>query len=119
VFHAGMVTVGRACRTLVRKALQRRLITGRKTCPIHLQRTFEFLDEQTSAAEPRLRVTDAIELTSPTIRVKRMGYGADLQDAYVAAGGVYQDGVLQPWTDLAAHVDQLNRTRRVTVVREL
>jgi hypothetical protein len=119
VFHAGMVTVGRACRTLVRKALQRRLITGQKICPIHLRRTFEFLDEQPSAAAPRLRVTDAIELTNPTIRVKRMGYGTDHQDAYVAASGVYQDGVLQPWTHLAAQVDELNRTRCVTVVREL
>ena len=48
-----------------------------------------------------------------------MAFGTDHQSAYVAAGGVYQDGVLVPWTDLAPYVDRLNRERRVTVVREL
>ena len=119
VFHAGMCTAGRWCRTLVRRLLQRLLITGRRRCPIRLTRTFEFPPEANPRRRPRLRVTDTIELLSRRIRVRRMGFGTDHQAAYVAASGVYQDSVLAPWTDLGRQVDELNANRRVTVVREL
>ena len=122
MFHVGMSTVGRGCRTLVRRLLQHRLITGRQTCPVRAERVFEFLPEppgEQSGAAPRLRVTDTIELTSPAVRIRRMSFGTDHQDAYVAASAVYQDSVLQPWVDLGAYVDELNANRRVTVVREI
>jgi len=119
VFHVGMCSVGRFCRALVRRLLQRRLITGRRTCPIRLTRSFEFLPTTEADGGLSLRVTDTIELTSPKIRVRRMAFGTDHQAAYVAASGVYQEGVLAPWVDLARHVDELNVRRRVTVVREL
>jgi hypothetical protein len=112
VFHLGMITVGRWFRTLIRRLLQRRLITGRKPCPIRCDRQFELLQGSV------LRVTDTIELTRPTVRVRRMSFGTDHEAAYVAASGVYQDAVLLPWTDLASQVDTLNAMRRVTVVRE-
>jgi hypothetical protein len=66
----------------------------------------------------RLRVADTIELTSPAAIVKRMSYGTDHESAYVAASGVYQESVLEPWTDLADYVAELNERRRVTIVRE-
>jgi hypothetical protein len=47
-----------------------------------------------------------------------MAYGTDHQTDYVAACGVYQDSVLQPWTDLNAYVAELNERRSVTIVRE-
>ena len=112
VLQLGMSSVGRHCRTLVRRLLQRRLITGRRACPIRLTRTFEF------AAE-RLRVTDRIELLDAKLKVERMSFASDLEAAYVAASDVYQDSVLQPWTDLAAYVAELNETRQATIVREL
>ena len=118
LFHAGMWSVGRWCRTWVRRALQRRLITGRRTCPVSLRRSFEFLPNPASAG-PGLRVTDTIELTDPSLQVRRMAFGTDHQAAYVAASGVYQESVLRPWTDLQPYVDELNAQRRVTVVREL
>jgi hypothetical protein len=117
VFHVGMWVVGRWCRALVRRLLQWLVITGRRPCPMHLTRTFEFLPEG-DPGRPRLRVTDSIELTSPWIKVRRMAFGTDHQAAYVAASGVYQDSVLRPWTDLAEHVEELNARRQVTVVRE-
>ena len=40
-------------------------------------------------------------------------------DHEYAASGVYQEGVLTPWVDLARYVDELNARRRVTVVREI
>jgi hypothetical protein len=118
VFHVGMSTVGRCCRTLVRRIIQRRLITGRRQCPVRLKRSFEFLSQDESSVGPSLRVSDTIELTDQRARVRRMSFGTDHQAAYVAAANVYQEGVLALWQDLDAHVDELNTRRRVTVVRE-
>ena len=114
LFHSGMSLVGRSCRTLVRRTLQRRLITGRRKCPVRLTRSFEFLPD----GESGLRVTDTVELTDPRIRIRRMSFGTDHQAAYVAASGVYQDAVLAPWVDLQPHVAELNARRSITVVRE-
>jgi len=119
LLHAGMCSIGRFCRTLVRRLLQRRLITGGRECPIRLTRSFEFLPEAGAEDAPSLRIEDTIELTSPKIRVRRMAFGTDHQAAYVAASGVYQEGVLAPWVDLARYVDELNVRRRVTIVREI
>ncbi len=117
LLHVGMTLVGRWCRTLVRRLLQRRLITGRRECPVRLTRHFEFLSSKT-AGHVSLRVTDTIELTSPTIQIRRMAFGTDHQAAYVAASGVYQQAVLRPWEDLTEYVEKLNTQRRVVVVRE-
>ncbi len=113
ILHTGMWAVGRWCRTAVRKLLQRRLITGRHHFPIGLTRTVELRPKA-----PTVRVTDEIELMSPAVCVQRMAVGTDHQAAYVAACGVYQDSVLEPWTDLSEHVEMLNRDRRVVIVRE-
>jgi hypothetical protein len=118
LLHLGMCWLGRHARTLVRRLLQRRLITGRPLCPIRLSRSFEFLTSSNADGGPSLRVTDTIELTSPRIRVRRMAFGTDHQAAYVAASGVYQHAVLAPWSHLGEHVEELNAKRRVTVVRE-
>jgi hypothetical protein len=117
ILHLGMWLAGRWCRTLVRWLLQRRLITGRRECPVRLTRRFEFLRPEAGKG-CSLRVTDTIELTSPTVQIRRMAFGTDHQAAYVAASGVYQPSVLRPWTDLAEHVPTLNAKRRVVVVRE-
>ena len=116
VFHAGMCSVGRWCRTTVRRLLQRRLISGGRECPIRLTRLFEFLPGD--GVSSRLRVTDTIELTEPGVRVGRMAFGGDHESSYVAAGSVYQPSLFTAWTDLAAHVDALNAGRRVTIVRQ-
>ena len=110
--HVGMWVVGRWSRTLVRRLLQRRLITGRRECPIRLGRSFEFLP-------CKLRVIDRVELLDRKLQVERMSFAGDLQAAYVAAADVYQDSVLQPWTDLQTYVAELNERRSVTIVREL
>ena len=101
VLHAGMYTVGRWCRTAVRRVLQCRLITGRRPCGIRLARRFE-LFEPGGEQRASLRVTDTIELVDPRLRVRRMSFGADHQSAYVAASGVYQ----------SRRVDSLDRPGR-------
>lgn len=114
ILHTGMWALGRWCRTAVRTLLQRRLITGRSRFPIRLARTVEL-----RPGSPTVRITDEIELMSPAVRVKRMAIGTDHQTAYVAACNVYQDSALEPWTDLAEHVERLNHDRHVVIVREL
>jgi hypothetical protein len=135
LLQAVMCTVGRWCRTLVRRLLQRRLITGRRPAPIRLTRRFEWnkgvgslcsmtIDGNgTSLGERRLptpwfRVTDTIELTDPRVDIKRMSFGTDHESAYVAATGGYDPGILESWTDLAEQVERLNRDRRVTITRQ-
>lgn len=117
MFHVGMVYFGRWCRGLIRRLLQRRLITGRRTCGVRLTRQFE-LPAPSSRADASLRVTDTIELIDRQLVVRRMHFSSDLQSAYVAATNVYHDDVLCPATDLADHVDELNHARRVTITRE-
>jgi hypothetical protein len=112
LFHAAMSTIGRWCRTLVRKLLQRRLITGRRPCGVRHERCFEFVADG-------CRITDRIELLDRSLSIKRMALASDLQSTYVAAANVYQESVLQPWTDLSGHIDELNHHRQVTIVREL
>ncbi len=116
VLHLGMLTAGRWCREFVRKLLQRRLITAQDALPITFSRSIELLPNQDSA---KLRVTDRIELQDTRLKVWRMAFGVDHQAAYTAASGVYQDSILRPWTDLTEYVAELNRARRVTIVREL
>jgi hypothetical protein len=118
LLHVGMWLAGRWCRTLVRRILQRRLITGRRPAPIRLTRTFYWLPPSETAGRRVLRVVDVIELCDPRLVVRRMAFGTDHQMAYVAAAGVYQDSVLRPWTDLATKVAELNARRRVVVERE-
>ena len=115
-FHAGMVTVGRWCRELVRRLLQRRLITGLAESGIRLTRRFEFQPVEKGYS---LWVVDSIELINPTLKIRRMSFGSDHQSAYVAACGVYQDSCLTPWTDLNEHVEELNINRRVVISRKL
>jgi hypothetical protein len=140
LLHAGMWLAGRWCRTLVRRLLQRRLITGRRPAPIRLTRTLSWHtlvgpvcrtgpgvpsseitgppDRADATSRWELQVTDLIELCHPRLTVRRMAFGTDHQMAYVAASGVYQDSVLRPWTDLSEKVAELNAQRRVVVQRQ-
>ncbi len=124
-----MLLCGRWCRTLVRQLLQRRLITARRPCPVRLTRTFELQPAMGGACESgssetseerrsTLRVTDTIELLDRKISIRRMSFGSDHESSYVAATGVYQQAVLLSWLDLDEYVEELNRARRVRIVRE-
>lgn len=118
VFHLAMSSVGRWCRTAVRHLLQRRLITGRRECPIYMERRIVLLDRRSDPTGPSLRVTDTIELSSPKLRLVRMAYATDLEAAYVAASNVYQSSSFDRWVDLEPYVEKLNARRRVEIVRE-
>jgi hypothetical protein len=113
IFHAGMCLAGRFCRTLVRRLLQGRLITGRRRAPIRLAREFRL----PTTAEEKLVVIDTILLSDPRAKVARMMYGSDHQTAYVAASGAYDESALRPWTDLTEYIETLNQRRFVVIER--
>lgn len=112
VFHMGMQLVGRWCRDLVRRVLQRRLITQRQSCGLELQRTIELLEGSTT-----LRVTDRLIRTDARLKLRRLALSSDLEAPYVAAANVYQAAAWQSWTDMSPHVDELNKRGELTVVR--
>lgn len=111
LFRAGLLTVGRVGRNLVRAALQRRLITSERRAPVRFSRSIRW--------RPRIEVIDRIELLDPELRIRRLAIGRDHQPRYVAATGVYQESLLEPWMDLDDQVDELNEHRRLTWRRVL
>ena len=114
--HLMMITVGRWCRGLVRRLLQRRLITGEAETPVELTRSVRFVPDGDGSYHVKLH--DTVRLTSPNASVWRMSFGTDHQSVYTAATGVYQRAVLESWTDLADYVDVLNTDREVVIQRE-
>ena len=119
VFRLGLLLVGRFCRTLIRRLLQRRLITGRRSAPIRFQRRFEWTPATAPGEVGQWKVIDELELLDPRLTVRRLCWGVDHESAYVAASRVYQASVLQPWTDHAEQLESLNHTRRLRLVRSL
>jgi len=118
ILHLGMITVGRWCRGLVRRLLQRRLITGHRPAPISLRRTFEF--DPADSPDATLRITDEIMLLDKRLKIRRIAMPSDLQSAYVAAAGAYQDSLMQEWVEVGGDViEGLNDTRHISQVRNL
>ena len=100
---------------MVRRLLQRRLITGRRGCPATLTRQVRCFTDANGT--DRLEVSDEIRLPDDRLQVRRAAFGTDFQTAYIAASGVYQDAVLQPWTDLTSELYDLNRDRTLRIRR--
>lgn len=118
ILHLGMITLGRWCRGLVRRLLQRRLITARRPAPIHLRRTIEL--NPPDVPDSTLRITDEITLTNQKIKIRRLAVATDLQSTYVAAAGSYQDSLLQEWKEVGKDkVIDLNRNQHITLIRNV
>jgi hypothetical protein len=93
VLRAIMYTVGRFNPDLIRKLLQRVLITGKKPAPLSFRRTFKF-------EGGALKVSD--ELTAQSWeKVRAVGIGALQTSIYVVMSRTYQAGQMQPWLDLS------------------
>ncbi|MDQ6913393.1 MAG: hypothetical protein M3128_11035 [Verrucomicrobiota bacterium] len=104
-----MLMIGRFFPNLVRKVLQRMLITGKKPAPFHFKRTLTW-------REDRLHVAD--ELTAPTWEnVRAVGIGAAQTSIYVAMSRTWQAGQLQPWLDLSPEIRKLKPGEPLRVER--
>jgi hypothetical protein len=95
-----MYTVGRFNPDLVRRLLQKLLITGKKAAPLQFSR-------QLSWAGGTLEIVDELRAES-WAKVSKVGIGASQTSIYVVMSRTYQAGQLQPWLDLTPRVRMLN-----------
>ncbi|HEV7866901.1 MAG TPA: hypothetical protein VGO90_04425, partial [Chthoniobacteraceae bacterium] len=106
-----MFTVGRFFPDLIRKILQRILITGKKSAPLEFTRTLAWNHEQ-------LNIND--QLSSPSWdKVHAVGIGSSQTSIYVVMSRTWQAGQLQPWLDLTAQVRALKNGEPLTLTRTL
>ena len=92
MLRALMFTVGRFFPNLIRKLLQKMLITGKKSAPFQFVRTLAW---EGSA----LKVSDELHARA-WAEVRAIGIGAAQTSIYVVMSRTYQAGQLQPWFDL-------------------
>ncbi|HEX8312449.1 MAG TPA: hypothetical protein VF614_14095 [Chthoniobacteraceae bacterium] len=105
-----MLSVGRFFPDLIRKLLQRILITGKKPAPLEFTRAVHWAGE-------RLRISDELS-TNDWSRVHSVGIGASQTSIYVVMSRTYQAGQLQPWLDLTPKVRALKAGEALRVERE-
>ena len=111
VFHTGMLVMGRLWSNGVRILLQKMLIVGKRFTEVGFKRTIRFGEKVT--------VTDEVTLPKGSPRIKELYAGTDHTSIYIAVSQSFQKGALQPWTDLGEHIEELNTSGKVTIVRDI
>jgi hypothetical protein len=111
VLRAIMFCGGRFNPDLVRKLLQKLLITGKSNAPFTFRRTLKWEGN-------KLNVSDEVtgESWEP---VRAAGIGASQTSIYVVMSRTYQPGQLQPWLDLTSQIKELAPGAALCVQREL
>ena len=104
-----MLTVGRFFPDLIRRLLQKMLITGKKPAPLRFSRTLSW-------QEDRLRVVDELT-TSSWENVRAVGIGGSQTSIYVVMSRTFQPGQLQPWLDLTQEMRELKGDEPLRVER--
>ncbi|MEQ1858820.1 MAG: hypothetical protein ABMA13_02680 [Chthoniobacteraceae bacterium] len=99
VLRALMFTVGRFFPNLIRKLLQRVLITGKKAAPFEFTRRLRWTGAQ-------LEVADELHAKSWE-PVEQIGIGPAQTSIYVVMSRTYQPGQLEPWLDLSDEIPKL------------
>lgn len=95
-----MLCGGRFHPDLVRKMLQKVLITGKKTAPFRFTRSLRLSEDGT------LTVNDRIEADSWG-DVEKAAIGCDQTSIYVVMSRTFQKAQLMPWTDLTSKAKRL------------
>jgi hypothetical protein len=106
-----MLTVGRFFPNLIRKLLQKVLITGKKSSPFSFRRRLCWKNGQWC-------VTDDLQ-TKSWQSVINAGIGCDQTSIYVVMSRTFQLGQLQPWLDLTAEVKKLTPGESLKIERKL
>ncbi len=105
-----MLTVGRFFPNLIRKLLQKILITGKTTAPFQFRRCLFWEDDC-------WQVYDDLA-TSSWQNVQAAGIGVDQTSIYVVMSRTFQPGQLQPHYDLTDQVQQLSDGKPLIVQRK-
>ena len=104
-----MLTIGRFFPNLVRKVLQKLLITGKKSAPFRFSRRISW-------QEGRLKINDEL-IADSWQRVAQVGIGPAQTSIYVVMSRTYQAGQLQPWLDLTKAASSLQEGEALRVER--
>ncbi|MGJ3254575.1 MAG: hypothetical protein ACFE0J_26100 [Elainellaceae cyanobacterium] len=111
ILRVVMLTLGRFFPNLIRKLLQRVLITGKKSTPFLFSRHFRW-ENGTWQVFDELQSPDWDDVVSA-------GIGSDQTSIYVVMSRTFQWGQLQPWLDLTAKVRQLVPGQPLKLTRRL
>jgi hypothetical protein len=106
-----MFSLGRFFPDLVRKLLQRLLITGKQAAPFQFQRTLK-------RTNGTWTINDELQADS-WANVVAAGIGSDQTSIYVVMSRTFQAGQLQPWLDLTAEVHRLGPGEPLKLERHL
>ncbi len=112
VLRVIMLGGGRFFPDLVRKLLQKVLITGKKAAPFRFERVMEWTDGG------ELRVGDRVS-GADWSGVERAGIGCDQTSIYVVMSRTFQAGQMLPWLDLAAGLASAKRDGALTHERSV
>lgn len=111
ILRVVMLTVGRFFPNLIRKLLQKMLITGKKNAPFRFKRILRW-------ENGRWHVTDELQAAS-WLNVITVGIGCDQTSIYVVMSRTFQLGQLQPWLDLTQEVRKLAPGEPLQLKRDL
>jgi hypothetical protein len=111
VLRAVMFTVGRFFPDLIRKLLQKVLITGKKSAPYEFQRELIWL------ADGGLEIGDTLRAPTWT-DVEEAGIGTAQTSIYVVMSRTFQAGQLETWHDLTPQLENLPEGEPLIVKRK-
>lgn len=105
-----MLTFGRFSPNLIRKILQKILITGKQDTPFHFKRHFKYEDGN-------WYITDELFAKS-WLNVINAGIGCDQTSIYVVMSRTFQINQLQPWHDLTTEIKKLSPGQSLRIERK-
>ncbi|MDJ0554560.1 MAG: hypothetical protein QNJ68_09005 [Microcoleaceae cyanobacterium MO_207.B10] len=105
-----MLTFGRFFPNLIRKILQKMLITGKQDAPFLFSRHFKYEDEI-------WYITDELSAKSWS-GVMSAGIGSDQTSIYVVMSRTFQINQLQPWHDLTTEIKKLSPGQPLRIERK-
>lgn len=109
ILRVMMLGIGRFFPNLIRKLLQKMLITGKEPAPFTFSRILKWKDGRWS-------ITD--ELSAKDWNdVEAAGIGCDQTSIYVVMSRTYQRGQLQSWFDLTGEMKKLKRGEALRLER--
>jgi hypothetical protein len=104
-----MFTIGRFFPNLIRKLLQKVLITGKTKAPFAFKRCLTWKEGQW-LVQDELKAED-------WQNVKSVGIGGDQTSIYLVMSRTFQVGQLQPWLDLTPNTEKLSAGDQLKVER--
>ncbi|MGK7920930.1 MAG: hypothetical protein AB4080_13080 [Trichodesmium sp.] len=105
-----MLTFGRFFPNLIRKILQKILITGKQDTPFYFTRNFKYEDGN-------WYITDELFAKSWS-NIISLGIGRDQTSIYVVMSRTFQIAQLQPWDDLTTEIKKLSHDQPLRIERK-